>query len=285
MGRFTVIPQDTFNALQLDAGVLLRNFDPENPSVADADIICATTGGINAVCQPTFSDMGEDVDNCPVNMKELMHLDSWLCTLGFTALNISPEGIRLYLGCADVSGNKVTPRMSLKQTDFTPAIWWVGDKANGGYAAIKLLNALSSGGLSIQTTKRGKGQTAVTLTGYVSINAQDVVPMEFYSYDGDDEETIGTLTVSSAAGSTSGTTAVTYTGHTLASGESLKYKVDTAAATVALDDVLTTGWTAWNGTDDITCEAGKKITVAVVETSTNKAKAAGSATTVINTGE
>jgi hypothetical protein len=175
--------------------------------------------------------------------------------------------------------------MSLKQTDFTPAIWWVGDKANGGYAAIKLLNALSSGGLSIQTTKRGKGQTAVTLTGYVSINAQGVVPMEFYSYDGDDEETIGTLTVSSAAGSTSGTTAVTYTGHTLASGESLKYKVGTAAAEVALDDVLTTGWTAWNGTDDITCEAGNTITVAVVETSTNKAKAAGSATTVINTGE
>jgi hypothetical protein len=109
--------------------------------------------------------------------------------------------------------------------------------------------------------------------------------MEFYSYDGDDEETIGTLTVSSAAGSTSGTTAVTYTGHTLASGESLKYKVDTVATAVALDDVLTTGWTAWNGTDDIACEAGKKITVAVVETSTNKAKAAGSATTVINTGE
>jgi hypothetical protein len=53
--------------------------------------------------------MGEDVDNCPANMKELVHLDSWLCTLGFTALNISPEGIRLYLGCADVSGTKSLP--------------------------------------------------------------------------------------------------------------------------------------------------------------------------------
>jgi hypothetical protein len=45
MGRFAVIPQDTFNGLQLDAGVLLKNFDPSNPSApADADIICATTG-------------------------------------------------------------------------------------------------------------------------------------------------------------------------------------------------------------------------------------------------
>ena len=28
MGRFTVIPQDTFEALQLDAGVLLKTFNP-----------------------------------------------------------------------------------------------------------------------------------------------------------------------------------------------------------------------------------------------------------------
>ena len=72
MGKFRVIPQDTFQALQLDAGVLLKNFDPASPNApADADIICATTGGINVVCQPTFSDLGEDVDNVPANMKEL----------------------------------------------------------------------------------------------------------------------------------------------------------------------------------------------------------------------
>ena len=29
MGKFTVIPQDTFNNLQLDAGVLLKRFDPD----------------------------------------------------------------------------------------------------------------------------------------------------------------------------------------------------------------------------------------------------------------
>ena len=71
MGQFTVIPQNTFNSLQLDAGVLLKSFNPASPSVQDSDIICATTGGINAVCQPTYTDFGEDVDNCPNNMKEL----------------------------------------------------------------------------------------------------------------------------------------------------------------------------------------------------------------------
>lgn len=185
MGRFTVIPQSTFEEMQLDAGVLLNTFDPNNVAApADAAIICATTGGITAAATPTFSDLGEDVDNCPVNMKELKHLDSWECTFAFTALGTSPEAIKLALGAADVTGSKVSPRRDLQQTDFG-TIWWVGDRADGGLVAIKLDNALSTGGFSLQTTKSGKGQISVTLTGHVSINAQNVMPMEFYSYEGD----------------------------------------------------------------------------------------------------
>ena len=45
---------------------------------------------------------------------------------------------------------------------------------------IRLINALSTGGFSLQTTKNGKGQLSVTLTGHVSIDAQDDMPMEFY---------------------------------------------------------------------------------------------------------
>ena len=181
MGMFTVIPQSTFEELQLDAGILLNTFDPTAPEAPeDTAIICATTGGINASCVPTFSDMGEDVDNCPVNMKELKHLDSWECKLSFTALGTSPEAIKLALGAADVATSKVTPRRDLKQTDFSD-IWWVGDRADGGMVAICLKNALSTGGFTLQTTKNGKGQISVELTGHVSIDAQDTMPMEFYS--------------------------------------------------------------------------------------------------------
>lgn len=56
MGIFTKIPQDTFSELQLDAGVLLNKFDPAKVAApADEDIICATTGGINISCVPTYS--------------------------------------------------------------------------------------------------------------------------------------------------------------------------------------------------------------------------------------
>ena len=185
MGRFTVIPENTFNALQLDAGVLLKRFNPADPEIVDADIVCATTGGINPVCKPTFSDFFEDVDNAPNNVKEGKHLDGWECSISTTSLGTSPELIKLSLGCADIDGtdtSKIVPRMDLKQTDFSD-IWWVGDRADGGFVAIQLKNALSTEGFSLQTTKNGKGQIALTLTGHVSIAAQKEVPMVFYSAD------------------------------------------------------------------------------------------------------
>lgn len=183
MGKFTVIPQDTFTALQLDAGVLLNTFDPTDPqSPADEDIICATTGGINPSCVPTYSDLGEDVDNVPNNMKEFKHLDGWDCKLSTTSLGTSPELIRYALGAADIDGDKITPRRDLKQTDFAD-LWWVGDRADGGMVAIQVKNALSTGGFSLQTTKNGKGQITLELTGHVSINDQNTMPMVFYSAD------------------------------------------------------------------------------------------------------
>lgn len=197
MGKFTAIPQNTFEGMQLDAGVILNKFDPAAPTApADADIICATTGGINVSCVPTYSDLGEDVDNCPNNMKELKKLDGWECKMGFTSLGTSPESIRLSLGAADIDSNtgKIAPRRDLKQDDFSD-LWWVGDRADGGAVAVKLKNALSTGGFTLQTTKNGKGQVSVELMGHVSIDAQNEMPMEFYSLDPDENvETTSTET-------------------------------------------------------------------------------------------
>lgn len=184
MGRFTVIPQDTFQALQLDAGVVLTHFDPTAPDVRNEDIVCATTGGINITCTPSFTDLGEDVDNCPVNMMELKKLESWTCGMSFTSIGTNPRSIRLALGAADVDAETgaIKPRRDLKQTDFAD-LWWVGDRADGGCVAIQLKNALATAGFSLQTTKAGKGQVSVELVGHVSLAAQDVMPMVIYSLD------------------------------------------------------------------------------------------------------
>ena len=88
------------------------------------------------------------------------------------------------------------------------------------------------------------------------------------------------LAVTSAAGATAGKTAITVSGYELKAGEGYMYKVETGTApAVDPGDILTTadGWTAWNGSSDITAATGKKITVAVVDM-TGAAVAAGNAT-------
>jgi hypothetical protein len=199
MGMFTKIPESTFQDLQLDAGVLLKTFDPDDVAAPDdADIICATTGGISVSCVAEYEDFFADVDNAPNNVMEGKKLTGWTCTLSTTSLGTSPELIRLALGAADIDGtntSKIVPRRDLDITKDFSDIWWVGDKADGGMVAVKLMNALSTGGFVIKTTKNGKGQITLELTGHVSIEDQDTVPMEFYSTSG---------TTSSGGGSTGG---------------------------------------------------------------------------------
>ena len=186
MGAFNKVSSEVFDNLQLEAGVLLNSFNPDSPAApTDSTIICATTGGVNPTCVPTYSDYGEDIDNVPNNTKELARIDGWECKLAFTALDVTAETIKMALGAADVTtgtggaATSIKPRSELTDADFQN-VWWVGDIADGGLVAIKLVNAISTGGFSLQTTKAGKGQLSCELTGYVSIDDTDKIPMEFY---------------------------------------------------------------------------------------------------------
>lgn len=178
--KYVRISQDAFSKFAVDSGLLLKSFDVTGEQeVLDSDIVCATTGNVTATCVPTYSDLGEDVNNCPNGMKELKHLDYWKATLGFTALEISEDVLKVALGAADVSDGKVAPRMELKSEDFAD-YWLVVDLLGGGTAAVHMMNGLSSEGFSATFAKNSKTQLSVTLEGHVSINDQDTVPMEFY---------------------------------------------------------------------------------------------------------
>ena len=183
--KYTKIPETTFKNLQLNAGVLLSAFNPESATVANESIIGATTGGVNFTATPTFSDYGEDIDNCPKNMKELKKLDSWEISLSGTYVTVDANAVKALVGAADVSGNKITPRNDIKLTDFTD-VWWVGDysdqngETNGGYVAIHMMNALSTGGFAIQSSDNGKGNFAFTYTAHYSMSTQETVPFEVY---------------------------------------------------------------------------------------------------------
>lgn len=87
------------------------------------------------------------------------------------------------------------------------------------------------------------------------------------------------LAVTSVAGSDTGYTVISATGHTLGSGETYVYTINTGSVSVAYKDNLSS-WTAWNGDDEIESTAGLVITLAVVDAS-NKAVAAGHAAIVV----
>lgn len=190
--KYTKIPENTFQTLQLNAGVLLKDFDPQSAEVNRADIIGATTGGVSFTATPSYTDFGEDIDNVPNNMKELKRLDSWEITMGGTFVTIDTAGAKSLIGSADVSGNKITPRNDLKDEDFED-LWWVGDysnengEENGGFVAIHMMNALSTGGFSVRSTDNGKGNFDFTYTAHYSMDDPDAVPFEVYVQTGSAE--------------------------------------------------------------------------------------------------
>ena len=191
--KYTKIPADTFKNLQLNAGVLLKSFDVDTQTLAADSIVGATSGGVSFTAVPSFTDFGEDIDNCPKNMKEMKKLDSWEAKMSGTFASVSKSLAKTLVGAADLAGSKITPRNDLAAADFSD-LWWVGDYSEvnedgtstgkAGFIAIHLLNSLSTGGFSIQSNDKGKGQFEFEFTGHYSMEDQDKVPFEVYVQEG-----------------------------------------------------------------------------------------------------
>lgn len=179
MKRFSKVSFDDIKTIQVDSGVLLKEFDVENPVFLPENVICATSGGINPVCAPEYYDFGEDVDNAKPS-KETKRIRGWNATISFTTLTTSLTAIKLALGAADISGKVLNLRQRLQYAKDFKDIWWVGKRADDKLIAIRLIRSLSDSGFSLQTNKRGKGQISVTLKGHCSFSDIKKVPMEIY---------------------------------------------------------------------------------------------------------
>ena len=188
MAKFTKIPADTFKQLQINAGVVLSKFTPATGTFEPENQIGATTGGVTFSATPTYSDYGSDVDNCPKNTMEMKRMDDVEVKLSGTYVTATTASAKSLMAAADIDGTdtmKVVPRRDLSPTDFAD-IWLVGDYSdkngatNGGFIAIRLMNALSTGGFQLKTADKGKGQMAFEYTAHYSMSKQDVVPYEVY---------------------------------------------------------------------------------------------------------
>ena len=191
--KFTQIPTDTFKNLQMNAGILLDEFTPATGVIGN--IIGATSGGVNFTATPEFSDYGEDIDNCPKNMLELKKLTKWEAKMSGTFVALTATTAKTLIGAADADSTDAThiiPRNDILESDFKD-IWWVGDYSNlngdtnGGFCAVHLMNALSTGGFQIQSGDKTKGTFGFEFTGHYSMAEQDRVPFEIYIKVGTEE--------------------------------------------------------------------------------------------------
>lgn len=185
MWKATRITADAAEKMQINAGVLLNEFDIENPvAPADSAIVCETTGDFSITCSPTTEDLFADVNNAPVNTMEGKHITGWTCGLTVTALSVTLETLKLSLGAAEIGDDGgVHPRDDFKLDDFVP-LYWIGDMIDDTKLLVVAMdNTVSTGGLSISTTNKGKGKLGLTLTPHASLENQTKIPMAFYVLD------------------------------------------------------------------------------------------------------
>lgn len=80
--KYTKIPENAFKELQLNAGVLLTDFDTKDGMTEQellAVMIGATSGGVNFIATPTYEDYGADIDNAPVNVQYFLQIPLRSC--------------------------------------------------------------------------------------------------------------------------------------------------------------------------------------------------------------
>lgn len=183
--KYTQVPSDAFEKLQLNAGILVDGFTPAAGVIGN--IMGATSGGVNFTSNPTYTDYGEDVDNCPANTKQMKRITSYDPSMSGTFLTCTPAVIAALVGAADVGTSdttKVVPREQLVDEDFKD-VWWIGDYSdintgdNAGFLAIHLLNALNTTGFQIQSSKDAKGTMSFEYHAHYDIEDMKA-PFEIY---------------------------------------------------------------------------------------------------------
>lgn len=185
--QFTKVPSDTFQTLQINAGIVAGAFTPATGEVTS--IKGATTGGLTFNSNPTYEDFGSDVDNVPDNTWQLKRVVSYDPSLSGNFVTVSAAMAKQLSGAGAIGTPDTThiePSHVLTEDDFDD-IWFIGDysdknegAATAGYVAIHIMSALNTTGFQLRTTKNGKGQFPFDFHGHYDMTDPDAVPFEIY---------------------------------------------------------------------------------------------------------
>lgn len=198
-GMTSPIRVETFQNLQLNAGIFIKNLDTATPTdsaalkeaIADeiedgANILGATRGGGNFVATRTIRT--PEVDGMRYPFKGSDFVDQIDANINTTLVEVTPANVVACLGSATATtnGKKTTIKMhtAIRSTDYINNLCWVGDLADGRLVCIKLLNALNTADFSLNFTDKGEGTLAAEFHArQASVADYDEAPFEIIFFD------------------------------------------------------------------------------------------------------
>ena len=200
-GLTSPIRSETFENLQLNAGIFIKNFYSTASSATDStalktSVASAITAGTNILGATrgggTFTVTRElrtpEVDGMRYPFKGSDFVDSVDAFISTTLIEVTPDSLKATLGnaTATTSGKKTTIKMhtAIESTDYLTDLCWIGDIADGRMVLICLKNALNTADFSLTFTDKGEGTLAAEFHArQASVNDYDYAPFEVIYFD------------------------------------------------------------------------------------------------------
>lgn len=198
-GYVTPCRTETFQRLQLNAGMFLMGFDVSSYADAGAlrtalaaeisdgsKILGATRGGGTFVATSEIRE--PEVDGKRYRYKGGAFVDSVDAQLTGTLVEIRPEVFAKILATGETStnGKKTTVKMhtAVQPEDYIENLVWIGDMSDGGLVVIVLKNALNANGMTLTFTDKGEGTVPFEFHAYQdAVEDYDYAPFEVIFLD------------------------------------------------------------------------------------------------------
>lgn len=194
-GSLSALREETFDNLQLNVGLFVKNFKVTALAATDAsalltailaeissgaNLLGATRGGGTFTVSREMRD--PDVDGLRYRYKGGSFVDSADPQLSTTLVETTPENFATALGgTISTSGKLTTVRMPTALSDdaYLDDLCWVGELNDGRLVMICLYNALNTADFTFTFTDKGEGASSVEFHGCQSgVADYDYAPFE-----------------------------------------------------------------------------------------------------------
>lgn len=202
-GLTTALRAGTFDNLQLNAGILLKDLNYSSVTDATAlktaianiisggsspigELLGATRGG--GTFTVTRETRTPEIDGMRYGFKGSDFVDSTDAYLSTTLVEVTPDNISdlLATGTATTTGKKTTITMAtaISSSDYLTNICWVGDLADGQMVLICLKNAINTADFTFTYTDKGEGTLAAEFHArQAAVDDYDDAPFEVVFFD------------------------------------------------------------------------------------------------------